>query len=602
MRARVQPRFRSTALRVLLLCGGASHIVGCTCSDDHPYTPFEVATTLESGGSLSSSPPPTPSSAPPSNVVVAVAARGQTEWKVFDRTVKAPPGLSFERGFQFGADGEPFFWLTPTEAPTQPGHAGLYQWSSDGTLHSRFPLPDFLPEGPDCVAAVETNPSGQKTLLVQVQTTCQTKRLVGTPMSALAFVDADSKLPPFGVRLLDSAPGEQVRVSGQAEDQDGDGLDDREIILQLESPKHVAVSASFRWLSRPAGPSRRTETPPRDVQERADRLAIAAIRKKERAEVPAEVDAWRRLYGTACAESTTGRIALLDGEPLRCGPMDRALASLTHSSITARLGQGDSVSALGELQRADWFGSGPDERQLTALRKLFAEKFPEEPAELKASLDLQKETDGWLGWDRAGRLWLRSAELESPIWPKDPIAPEPETTDPTSAPRTKSPDPRVGPGGRRLIRVLPSCDRSEVQVLIQAPGETTPPKPLPLLAPRPAACDQFGRAPLRGQVIQFRGSEADLLIEGEPISESGGPVSPRAPLAWHTKLGLAVLGQKGLRLRTTGRTFLEHNCAISDQEELVACLHERTVTIYSLSHQAGDPRSKADSETSSGHR
>lgn len=135
-----------------------------------------------------------------------------------------------------------------------------------------------------------------------------------------------------------------------------------------------------------------------------------------------------------------------------------------------------------------------------------------------------------------------------------------------------------------MIRVLPSCDRSEVQVVLGAAGENPAPRPLPLLAPRPAACDQFGRAPLAGRVIQFRGTTADLLIEGEPITESGEAVTPRRPLAWHTALGLAVLVQNELTLHSTERHHLEHNCAVDDERTLAACLHDQSVSIYALTH------------------
>lgn len=583
MRSRDTLKFRGRrgALTLFLLCGGPSHIVGCTCNDDHPYTPFEVASTLGSGGTSTDSAAPVAEAKPSSNVIMAVAARGQTEWRVFNRSVKAPPGLGFERGFLFEAEGAPLFWLTPLEAPAEPGRAGLFEWQPDGGLALRFALPDFLPEGPDCATLTAATASGRATLVIQARVTCQTKRLAGTPMGAVTFVDAHSKQPVFGVRFLDSSPGEHLQVSGLADDQDGDGLDDREVTVELRSPQGVTVSAGFRWLSRPAGPSRRTENPAQEFMERADRLTIAALRKKEREAVPAEVDAWRRLFGSLCAESTTGRITLLSGEALRCGSLDRALASFTHSSITAKVALLQHTAALGEFQRSDWFGSGLDQRQAPALAKLLLEKIPQGKSEVASTVALDQGADGWLGWDRAGRLWLHDATSETAIWPKDSTH-EGEPDEPGAVPRVRTPDPRVGPGGRRLSQVLPSCDRSEVQVLLQTPGENAPLKALPILAPRPAACDQFGRPPLKGWVVQFRGAEADLLIEGEPLSENGGAFVPRAPLGWHTKLGLAVLGKNGLSLASTGRAILEHNCAVDEAEKMAACVHERTVTVYRL--------------------
>lgn len=568
-------------LAVLALLGGATYIGGCTCNDDHPYTPFEVATTLESGGGPEGVAPAAPPEEKARRAVVAVAARGQTEWRIFERSFRAPQGLGFDRGFLFDPEGKPLFWLEPLEGDKSAPRGGLYRGDAEGALTLSFQVPSFLPEGADCVTAADAAPSGTATVIIHLRTKCQTARLAGTATAALIFLDADREAPPFGVRLLPSAPGEELRPIGDAQDQDGDGVDDREIRFELSSPRGSQAVASFRWLSRPAGPSRRPEHPARDFTERAERLAISAVRKKERDRVAPEVDALRRLYGAICSESTTGRIALLDGEPLRCGALDRPLASLTHSSITAWLGAGELAAALGEFERADWFGPGPDERQKTALKKLFAEKLPASPAEVLATMELSKETKGWLGWDGAGRLWLHD-ETDAPIWSANPA--REEETDPeterAAAPVPRAPDPQIGPNGRRLVHVLPSCDRSEVQVLLQSPGEAGTPQPLPILAPRPAACDKFGRGPLRGRVVQFRGTEADLLIEGQPISERGAQVVPRAPLAWHTQLGLALLDQGGLRLWTTGRHVLEHNCALRGDQSLAACVHGRTVVVY----------------------
>jgi len=563
--------------------GCATYIGGCTCNDDHPYTPFEVATTLGSGGSATEDKPAPAAEESAPRAIVAVAARGQTEWRVFERSFRAPPGLGFDRGFLFDPGGAPLFWLEPLEGDRTRG--GLYRGDAEGNLTPKFQVPSFLPEGPDCVTAAEAAPSGSSTVIVHLSTKCQTPRLAGTATAALVFLDATRETAPFGVRLLPSAPGEDLRPIGDAQDQDGDGVDDREIRFELTSPRGGKALASFRWLSRPAGPSRRPEHPAREFTARADRLAISAVRKKERDSVAPEVDALRRLYGAICSESTTGRVALLEGEPLRCGSLDRPLASLTHSSITALLGAGDLTSALGEFERADFFGPGPDERQATALKKLFAEKIPTAPAEVRATVELAKETSGWLDWDGAGRLWLHD-ETDRPIWgqpapaPKEEGEEEAEPRSENAPPVPRAPDPRIGPSGRRLVHVLPSCDRSEIQILLQSPGEVGTPQPLPILAPRPAACDKFGRGPLRGRVVQFRGTEADLLIEGQPISERGAKVVPRAPLAWHTKLGLAILDQEGLRLWTTGRQSLEHNCAIKSAQSLAACVHGRTVTVY----------------------
>jgi hypothetical protein len=571
------------ALAAALLPG----VISCRCEDEHPYTPFSVTDSLPQDPALR---PPNPQILPDTSGAERLEPPpGTKRWEVLGKVLEAPPGLVFGSLVRLGPVG--FVWLGP-EKPGSTEGAGVYRVQETGALERFYEVPAFLPRGGDCGLEAGLALTGSSSLALDVRAPCQNARLGGTPSRAAILLDSLAQSPPFGMRLENAAPGETLEVKMDARDADGDGRDDRTFEFHLKSPTGGDGALTFAWLSRAAGPSRRSETPGKGLAEQVQTLGRKAIRKKERAEVPPQVDALRRAFGAICAEGKRPRVTLLDETNLRCGDLNRSLGQLQMAQIEANLGLERPFVALGEYLHSGYFGAPASERERDAMKAAILKKIPSVTGVELSSITGPFPETAWLSFDQSSRLWLHDGTHERVVWPMaESPPPEEETAEPGVA-RTIAPDPRVGPGGTRVVAALPSCDRSEVTLMMDAQGNPLPPIPLSILAPRPGNCDRFGSGPLAARALEFSGGDAIVLVDGEPISTTGRPIQFREPKAWHTKLGLIVVRDQKPEIWATGREWLSQECAVSRDTSRVACLQNRAVTLFHRTDAAATPPSQ----------
>lgn len=566
---------RSTALLGLL----ALWLVSCECSEDKPYTPFEVATELPSPARSPKELSPEPA-APQTPKLEVLRLPPQTQvWQTSEQRLDAPPGFILDQVLRLHSAGAPrpalFAWCQAKDPQKSP-----VLFAARGAQDQLEPLvatPSFLPLGADCETKVDFESSGQESLVIRLRSACTTPRMPGTPHGATLIVDLKEGRT-FGVRHLDPAPGEKLELRVDAADADGDGRDDRTLKFSIAGPEGQRADLDFTWLMRPAGPSRRSDTPTQAFVERAQRLMIAGVRKKERGTVRAEVDALRRAFGAVCAESKTAKISLLDGTGLPCPGLDKAFPLLTKATVSAHLGLGEKDRALGEVLRADWFPPGQALSPEVA-RGLLGEVARAEPT-LARTLSPRVAGDGWLSFDQAGRLFWHDATGDRLLDPPAPL----EEESSNEPPAFRLPDPRIGPAGTRVNGILPSCDRSEVQVALSE-GGGRPPRLLPirLLAPRPGGCAHFGGPPLEARVLGWDSGLPRFIVVGEVLNLGPPDAPPQSPVAFHTPLGLAITRGRGhLQFWSTEQTSVEHNCALDSRVRRAACAHQGVVRLYEL--------------------
>jgi hypothetical protein len=570
--------------RTLVILGSWLGLTACQCEEDHPYTPFNV--THES--SATASPERASSNHEPASAAeTAAAPPGATKWRIFGQELNAPPGLTFAQGVRLAPLGELLFWLVPASAG-QPGE-GLYLWKENFT--PALLRPDFLPGGQDCKLRTELTARGSQTVVVQLVSECQTRRLQGTPTAAVFVVRPDRLGEQVGFRVLAASPGEELRFEVDAQDQDGDGRDDVNLRATLTAPGGGQASADISWLSRPAGLSRRPDTPGKMWAEQASKILTSSVRKKERAGVAKAVEAHRRLYASICAESTSAKLTDLEGRPIPCGDLHLALFRMQQAAVQAAIGQGALDAAVGEVLHRSWYGTQVTDSEKRSLIDLLDKALPAAEARQAAYLPVQRGAAYWLAFDGSGRLWRYSGNDGSVVWPPTSFPPSGSEPAPEVQPeaepregdgsRRVPPDPRVGPGGKRLKAAIASCSRSEVELIFESQGSAEAPTPLDLLAPRPAACDRFGRPPLHANVVRWRGGAPDLLVEGQWMERSPN-AAPAEAVAWHTELGLLVREQNQLKRFGTQHTELSHECALDRSGKLAACALSEGITVWQL--------------------
>src|SRR5690606_31137606 len=125
-----------------------------------------------------------------------------------------------------------------------------------------------------------------------------------------------------------------------------------------------------------------------------------------------------------------------------------------------------------------------------------------------------------------------------------------------------------------------SCERSEVLLVFEEKGAPlAAPTPLPLLAPRPGKCTGFAPEPLTATPLYWSGGALFLAVAGETFTSQASSSLPRAPSAWETSLGLAVVHQEKLSLWTGPDTAGLHHCAVDATKGRVACLGKDAVTV-----------------------
>src|SRR5690606_31873860 len=114
-------------------------VLACTtaCKEDHPYTPFQVASALPSETPKPVEPPPKAENPPTATFAATqavVRAKAQS-WDVGGVRIEAGPGYEIERALQVDFDGdhskETLAWIRSEERRV--GKEGTWQWQGAET-------------------------------------------------------------------------------------------------------------------------------------------------------------------------------------------------------------------------------------------------------------------------------------------------------------------------------------------------------------------------------------------------------------------------------------------------------------------------------------
>lgn len=601
---------RAALLRTVLLAtllGGA--LPGCQCSEERPYTPFRVASSLpEELTPVASGSAPQLAPERPRRVL---EARGQPErFAPFGVELVAPKEFGFVSAIELLApSGEPrgpteaLGWLVPRG---KKGSARLVQFDRAGraerTLVER---PGFLPSDRSCEDDLVLTPLGERAVALRIVTQCATQLLPGSATGAFIIVDPDRALGSGGAnpdatakgatlltfRTLADYPDEKLGLRAALGDRDGDGSPDLSLEVGISLRGTPSESLEFAWLLRPLGPSRITDSPRRAFTERAKALSGAVPRKAERERAVAGLEALRRTVLGACAEAGTPRITLADGTPLGCD-LESTFHELTTGIVNARVYQDELGGALGEYHRAPSYLGAPSAADDVRMQKYLARSITMTTAEVLGVHPLPPErtallpTMSPLRFDGARLLALVGGQVivvhevgkqatgalptvddqvdgaiegGAPVPPPPPALPEPWGLVPKS------------PSGLVVGGAVPSCDRAEVVLLLTdergAPRER---RALAQLAPRPGHCGSFGGA-LPVEPIVFQGASPLVVVGGE-LTLAGEGAEVNGTFAHATRAGLAVID--GTKLTVLGGSGLEqaHRCQVHPARTEVACV------------------------------
>ena len=583
---------------------------GFGCDEEKPYTPFQVATALPQEADQ---PQPQSESTPASPVPRAEGEQAppeRSQWRLGETDLNAPTGYVFSSGLQLTlGDSELLLaWILPKKDRKTPetDDAGLYLFDASGRPKTKLAgVSSRLPSGDDCRYSTHLRNTGGETVSSTVQ--CRDRLLPDTPNQQLTIVRPDKS--PFGVfevLMAESAPGETVVLEVDSSDRDGDGRDDVELNVALTAPDGTREQLPLRWLSRSAGVSRQADAPLQELSKRVSELSTRSVQKAHREKVPDQVDTLRRLLSTMCEELGTARLTLANGAKVKCGDIWPFLVRLAHSATQAHVGSGEIGAALGEIQRAEWWTHKLNEKELKSLSQLVAPRVSKGKLKQIARFDVTVKSEpaphhsplyflddgqlfAQLSDGKTKRLTMRG---DPPLASLDPSA-ESEPPDKTAEePSSKMPSwdliPK-GPGGRYLTAAVPSCERSEVQLVFgRKSGDPLPSVPLPVLAPRPGNCRSYSGFALTPEVLTWEAGQVAVLLGGQVFWSSGKPHALPMEVAWGSELGLVVKDGEKFSLLETDHAADLHHCVVAPQIKRIACL--RGPSVYVFSKESGsDP-------------
>ena len=327
-------------------------------SERHPYTPFAVAS-----GSATQAPetppvaPPVTDSVPRSRETITAPPRAPS-WQLEGRELQAPEGMLFGLalvgGPNPGQEHDVLAWLVGT--PEHPTIGELWLYPESGAAQRVAAAPGFLPTGASCTHAVGLRWTGQDSIALDIQASCDAPLLPRAPVRSVAVLSPWRNQPKIvGFQLASPAPGERLEVDLVSEDRDRDGRDDVELTLRLASPDGNEVRARLVWLDRTAGLSRDTTEPLASFRELAALEKVRASNHKASLEVASHVASVRRLYASLCSDAGSARIFMDDGSGVDCGPLAEPFQALTEASVQAALNLGGVARGFAALEQRTWF-------------------------------------------------------------------------------------------------------------------------------------------------------------------------------------------------------------------------------------------------------
>ncbi len=597
------------AAPLLAACALSLGSPGCRCSDNKPYTPFGVASSL---GDAEAPPASASSATPPVDAGSLVeksvlAPPNSRRWSLGGSELAAPEGFVFEQGLSadFDGDGTPdaVAWVVPdgdAGQPPSPGEA----WFFPGKAAARrlAALPGFVPTNPTCALHATLARTGPHTATIDVRADCQGKVIQRSPVRALiVLAPASERAEVLVLRVAAPAPDETIELSTVTVDRDGDGRDDVEVQVAVGSPGVEAPSAPFAWLDRAVGPSRDTAETKKTLERIAAREAGRAKQKKVAEDVVKRVGAIRRLLATLCSEGATPRIFDGEGNGLACGSLTAVVDSLATAEIGAELTRGRVFEAFGALARDGWYFGKTSSAARKRLEKSLLDAV--KPATASVSVvdfrpfvrtKVPAYSPFWFEAD--GRLFARSDEGR--FFQIDPGA--------ASATYVKfddlpDPIPRLLDVycSDALAGVVYSCDRSDVSLLVAGgisggvPWIQGGSVPTGLLAPRPGACGRTRFEPKPGLVpIGCNGSKFVVLLGGAVIGDLASATTPvrmgsarSADKRWvvtPTPFGLLLAGPETVLMNLgpgAGDPLRLVGCVPANDGKTVACVADDKVFV-----------------------
>lgn len=585
----------SSLSAVFVLCTGVA-LVLCTgglvsCEEDHPYTPFQVASAVPSASvAAAPTPEPAPTASAQFSATAPVAQPKASTWQVGARRLQAPPLHEFERALEADFDGdatpEVVAWVTPSkDSPERPE---LWLYPTTGNPRKLLSLPGFVPTGPSCSLQTLLTHTGPKTVTLDTRAICEARLIARAPVRSLVVVAPTADDPVvLSLRAADGGPREDLKLNVTSLDRDSDGRDDVSLQVSLDSRQVTSsVAAKFLWYDREAGTSRDDTEPGLSMAQLASREIVRAKGATTSKNVHPTIQNLKRLYAAVCDEAGTPRLFDEEGNGLDCGRLTTTFSRATEAELTALLKNGQVLEAFGVLERANWFGHEASPKDVERWLKLFEGKLVRKQAKLRRELGLAVPRAGthpslspleFTGGDTLEaqtRDGVRSFALDGSERQLEDAGVRPDPW-PLSA---------AVPGARLWTGVVYSCDRSEVVLsFVDGSGQPIAPVLTDILAPRPGSCR--GGAAIEAPAVPIGWVDSQLVAwvggslvgSAEPRTRPKG--SPRSANGEWTvlpsRLGLIITG-KAHELwqvpESVGQLDQLSACVIHDSGRLVACV------------------------------
>lgn len=580
---------RTSVISILTAAALSLGVTGC--EEDHPYTPFQVASAVPSAAAPTAAPTEAETAAPVAFSASGPIARPKAaSWQVGARRIQAPPGYEIERGLEADFDGngvsEIVVWVVPAaDSLTRPE---LWVYPAKGSPRKLFSLPGFVPTGPNCSLQTVLLHTGPKTVTLDTKAACDARLIARAPVRSLVVLAPTADRPVvLALRAAEGSPREELRLNVASLDRDGDGRDD--VTLQASLDTRQAASAvalaKFVWYDREAGTSRDDTEPGLSMAQLASREIVRAKGQSTSRSVHPTIQNLKRLYAAVCDEAGTPRLFDEEGNGLACGRLTTTFSRATEAEISALLKNGQVLEALGVLERADWFGHQASPKDRERWLGLFQGKLLRRQARLRRELGLSVPREGthpslspleFTGdtLEAQTRDGVRSFTLDGS---------ERQLEDGGTRPNPW-PLRAEAPGGRLWTGVVYSCDRSEVALsFVDGFGQPVAPVLTEILAPRPGNCR--GGAAVEAPAVPIGWVDAQLVawVGGARV----GPIEPRtrpkgSPRSvngeWTvlpSRSGLIITGKLHELWHvpeSVGQMEQLRACVIHDSGRLVACV------------------------------
>lgn len=561
-----------------------------------------------------------------------LAPAGATHFALDGLSFDAPAGSAVVAALARDVDGD---GLKDVVAWTQPtggggGELRFFKGSSGGLLPGRpvtgttagsdlsLPAPCVAKPAPTMLTLV-----GPHSVALDLRPTCGEGAPTQRRFVFAAF--APSPSVRWSARVAEPPAGWTFGIEIDANDTDGDGIDDPELKLALEGggppwePGDRVVARLPYW-DRPAGLSRDRKFPEASFQGVAQQALARSGKKGSPLAALALVRRLRILHGALCAEGGAPWLEIGGERGVGCGA-SKALEDAGLAELKASLASNDLLVALATRERLSTASVARTKKTRDEVDKLLESAAPAVWASLKEPKvpphTASKGAPAWgaLAFESSGKLLVRTT---TGVFRVDPTTlDEREADDATSWPW------EVALPGKdaRLSSVIDPCDAPHLAARVA--GHDVPTGvallPLPMLPTMgPSRCAGGGAA-FAAVPVAWGPSGLYTLVAHEPVlvpaaltSESGAratgtipapnapvqgafvPGAPRSPNgAWlvvPSRFGLlrrddSAGGQSSyVRVKELEGLYPSlRECAIADGGARLACVRESKVLILDLS-------------------